>query len=117
MPSLPPRAPDGTGRYLSAGLRQWYFPSRRQRDEGSNPMLRPILLIVALLTVGQVLAAPASAEDSKAPALTYSPWTKVCARPPDQGAKQVCLTGKYGRSEVGTPVVAAALLETEGVAS
>jgi invasion protein IalB len=80
-------------------------------------MRHSIWLIVALLAAARVFAAPASTQDAKAPALIYTPWTKLCAKPADQGAKQVCFTGKYGRLEAGTPVVAAALLETEGVVS
>jgi invasion protein IalB len=46
--------------------------------------------------------------------LVYSPWTKFCGKGPDEGAKQVCFTGKDARTEAGVPIVAAALIEPEG---
>jgi invasion protein IalB len=52
------------------------------------------------------------------PQFVYSPWTKFCGPPPnapkDQNGKLVCFTGKDARTETGTPVVAAALIEMEG---
>jgi len=49
------------------------------------------------------------------PHLIYSPWTKFCDKPPDPNAKQVCFTGRDARLETGAPVIAAALIEPEGV--
>ena len=46
--------------------------------------------------------------------LSYSPWTKFCQRGHDATAKQVCFTGKDGRSESGQPGVAAVIVESEG---
>lgn len=63
-------------------------------------------------------AAPAPAaggqQDQAIPPLIYSNWTKICGKGPEQGAKQICQTGKDGRLESGMPVVAAILMEMEG---
>jgi invasion protein IalB len=72
-------------------------------------------------------AAPAAAQKPGAPAapgdqppqpqlpqLVYSPWAKFCGKGQDPSAKEVCFTGKDGRTEAGQPVVAAALIEPEG---
>jgi invasion protein IalB len=48
------------------------------------------------------------------PQLVYSPWAKFCGKGQDPNAKEVCFTGKDGRTEAGQPVVAAALIEPEG---
>ena len=56
-------------------------------------------------------AAPAPAE---MPPLIYSPWAKFCGKGNEAGAKEVCFTGKDGRTEDGQPVIAAALIEPEG---
>ncbi|MBO0750574.1 MAG: invasion associated locus B family protein [Bradyrhizobiaceae bacterium] len=53
------------------------------------------------------------------PPLVYSPWAKFCGKGPDpnaKDAKEVCFTGKDGRTEGGQPVVAAALIEPTGEA-
>jgi invasion protein IalB len=52
--------------------------------------------------------------------LIFSPWTKFCLKgapgqPPDPNAKEVCFTGKDARVESGQPVVAAVLIEPQGV--
>ena len=54
--------------------------------------------------------------DAQIPPLIYSNWTKICGKGPEQGAKQVCQTGKDGRLESGMPVVAAVVIEMEGEA-
>jgi invasion protein IalB len=62
-------------------------------------------------------AAPGPAADAQAgdqPQLIFSPWTKFCLKGQEQGAKQVCFTGKDGRVESGMPVVAAVLIEPDG---
>jgi invasion protein IalB len=56
-------------------------------------------------------AAPATSEP---PRLVYSQWVKLCGKGPDPNAKELCITGKDGRTEQGQPVVAAALLEPTG---
>lgn len=71
-------------------------------------------------------AAPAQAQpaqqgaanqaDAQMPPLIFSNWTKICGKGPEQGAKQVCQTGKDGRLESGMPVVAAVIIEMEGEA-
>lgn len=48
------------------------------------------------------------------PQLVYSPWAKFCGKGQDPSSKEVCFTGKDGRTEAGQPVVAAALIEPEG---
>jgi invasion protein IalB len=60
------------------------------------------------------------AEQQQQVKLIYSPWTKFClkgepGKPADPNAKQVCFTGKDARVESGQPVVAAVLIEPEGV--
>jgi invasion protein IalB len=47
--------------------------------------------------------------------LIYSPWTKFCLKGKETDAKQVCFTGKDARIESGMPVVAAVIIEPEGV--
>ncbi len=47
--------------------------------------------------------------------LIYSPWTKFCLKGKEANAKQVCFTGKDARIESGMPVVAAVIIEPEGV--
>ena len=52
--------------------------------------------------------------------LIFSPWTKFCLKgapgqPADPNAKEVCFTGKDARVESGQPVVAAVLIEPQGV--
>jgi invasion protein IalB len=55
-----------------------------------------------------------AAPNAQEPQLVFSPWTKFCLKGQEQGAKQVCFTGKDGRVESGMPVVAAVLIEPEG---
>ena len=55
---------------------------------------------------------PPPEQQTEAPQLIYSPWTKVC--PKGQDAKQVCFTGKDGRVESGQTVIAAVLIEPDG---
>ena len=57
-------------------------------------------------------AAPGPAPEM--PQLIYSPWAKFCGKGNEAGAKEVCFTGKDGRTEDGQPVIAAALIEPEG---
>jgi invasion protein IalB len=56
----------------------------------------------------------ADAQGAEQPQLIFSPWTKFCLKGQEQGAKQVCFTGKDGRVESGMPVVAAVLIEPDG---
>jgi invasion protein IalB len=71
-------------------------------------------------------AAPAQAQQGQGgPAdqqvqLIFSPWTKFCLKgqpgqPVDPNAKEVCFTGKDARVESGQPVVAAVLIEPQGM--
>lgn len=66
----------------------------------------------------QQKAAPPPPQEQPAqgaePQLIFSPWTKFCLKGQEQGAKQVCFTGKDGRVESGMPVVAAVLIEPDG---
>lgn len=59
-------------------------------------------------------APAAGQQQEQVPPLIYSNWTKICGKGPEQGAKQICQTGKDGRLESGAPVVAAILMEMEG---
>jgi invasion protein IalB len=63
-------------------------------------------------------AAPAAGAAPEPPKLAYTPWLKVCdkAKDPSGNAKQVCITGREGRTEAGQPIIAAALVEAEGEA-
>ena len=47
------------------------------------------------------------------PQLIFSPWTKFCLKGQEANAKRVCFTGKDGKVESGTPVVAAVVIEPE----
>jgi hypothetical protein len=53
------------------------------------------------------------------PHLVYSPWTKFCSTPGQNGqnanAPKVCFTGRDARTETGVPVAAAALIEPDGI--
>jgi len=62
----------------------------------------------------QAAPQPGAQQDQAMPPLIYSNWTKICGKGPEQGAKQICQTGKDGRLESGMPVVAAILMEMEG---
>ena len=57
---------------------------------------------------------PIDIKSGDLPNLIYSPWTKVCGKRPDTNNKQVCVTGKDGRLENGTPAASVALMEAEG---
>jgi invasion protein IalB len=54
------------------------------------------------------------------PNFVYSPWTKFCGPPPNNGQpappnqKLMCFTGKDARTEQGVPIIAAALVEMDG---
>jgi len=61
----------------------------------------------------------AALPNAQMPNFVYSPWTKFCGPPPNNGQQQanqklMCFTGKDARTEQGVPVVAAALVELEG---
>jgi invasion protein IalB len=58
--------------------------------------------------------------DERGQALTTSslffplPWTKFCQKGKEADAKQVCFTGREGRTELGQPVIAVVVIEPEG---
>jgi len=52
--------------------------------------------------------------EGQQPKITFSPWTKVCQKPPDPDAPKVCFTGRDGRIDQGMPIVAAVLIEADG---
>jgi invasion protein IalB len=60
-------------------------------------------------------AAAAPGASAEPPKLIYSQWTKFCDKGQDPSGKQVCATGREARTEAGQPVVAAVLIEPEGV--
>jgi len=64
-------------------------------------------------------AAQATPPQADVPPLVYSPWTKFCSTPGQNGqdasAPKVCFTGRDARTETGVPVVAAALIEPDGI--
>jgi invasion protein IalB len=64
-------------------------------------------------------AAQAAPPQADMPPLVYSPWTKFCSTPGQNGqdasAPKVCFTGRDARTETGVPVVAAALIEPDGI--
>jgi invasion protein IalB len=60
-------------------------------------------------------AAAAPGATAEPPKLIYSQWTKFCDKGQDPSGKQVCATGREARTEAGQPVVAAVLIEPEGV--
>jgi invasion protein IalB len=47
-------------------------------------------------------------------ALNYSPWTKLCGKENQAGAKEVCLTVKEARLDSGEFIASAALIEPAG---
>jgi len=57
---------------------------------------------------------PQPQQGEQPPQLTFSPWTKVCQKPPDPNAKRVCFIGRDGHVETGMPIVAAVLIEPDG---
>jgi invasion protein IalB len=65
-------------------------------------------------------AAPQAGQPAQPPQqqvqLIYSPWTKICKKPPGDNAKEFCFTGKDARIESGLQVVAAVLVEPQGEA-
>jgi len=58
-------------------------------------------------------AAPAEAPSGEL-SLNYSPWTKLCGKDNQAGAKEVCLTVKEARLETGEFIASAALIEPAG---
>src|SRR5262245_3118746 len=46
--------------------------------------------------------------------VVYSPWTKICGKDQNPGAKEVCLTVKEAHLETGQFLAGAALIEQEG---
>ena len=62
----------------------------------------------------QPAPAPQQQAGGEIPQLIYSPWAKFCNKGQEQGAKEVCFTGRDARTESGVPVVAAALIEPAG---
>jgi len=48
------------------------------------------------------------------PPVVYSPWTKICGKDQEPGAKEVCLTIKEALLETGQFLAGAALIEKEG---
>jgi invasion protein IalB len=68
---------------------------------------------------GQQAQAPQAPQAADLPPLVYSPWTKFCSTPGQNGqdanAPKVCFTGRDARTETGVPVVAAALIEPDGI--
>ncbi len=58
---------------------------------------------------------PAPGGEQQQVQLIYSPWTKFCLKGKEANAKQVCFTGKDARIESGMPVVAAVIIEPEGL--
>jgi invasion protein IalB len=57
---------------------------------------------------------PAQPQQAEPPNLTFAPWTKLCPKGPEAGAKAICLTGRDGTLETGMPVVTVVLIEPEG---
>jgi invasion protein IalB len=88
---------------ISASAQQQQKAAPKAQPKGGAPAANP------------PAAAPAAGPtDQSIPPLIYSNWTKICGKGPEQGAKQICQTGKDGRLESGMPVVAAILMEMEG---
>jgi invasion protein IalB len=72
-------------------------------------------LSVAIISDGAATAAePRPSATAEMQQLVYSPWAKFCGKGHDPNAKEVCFTGKDGRTKAGQPVVAAALIEPAG---
>jgi invasion protein IalB len=58
---------------------------------------------------------PQAGQGNEQVQLIYSPWTKFCLKGKEADAKEVCFTGKDARIESGMPVVAAVIIEPQGV--
>src|SRR5262249_30936986 len=106
------------------GLKQFYFMLQRLRGA-----VRAFPAALAAGTLLPVLIAtfPAAAQQPARPAnpstsddhsvrplqLVYSRWIRFCLNNQDTNAKQACFTGKDGRTETGTPIVAAVLIDPQ----
>ncbi len=78
----------------------------------------------AILSAGIISTAPAAAAEERGraanttaeiPQLIYSPWAKFCGKGSGPDGREVCFTRKDARTKDGQTVVAAALIEHEGV--
>ena len=91
-------------------------PATKPKPDPKKPAPKPPAAQQQPAPVQQQPAAPPPAQ---MPNFVYSPWTKFCGPPPNNGQPQpsqklMCFTGKDARTEQGVPVVAAALVELEG---
>ena len=110
------------GLVATTGLAQQAPPATPSAPRPAAPAARPPAARPPAKPATPAAQAPAAplAQPAAMPAqpsmpqLIYSPWAKFCGKGNDQGAKEVCFTGKDARTEAGQPVVAAALIEPEG---
>jgi invasion protein IalB len=65
---------------------------------------------------GAPKGAPEASQGSALPQIAYSRWVKICQKGPEANSIRVCLTGRDGRAEGGSVLVAAVLIEPEGQA-
>ena len=67
----------------------------------------------------QAAQAPQAPPQAELPPLVYSPWAKICSTPGQNGqdpnTPKICFTARDARTETGLPVVAAALIEPDGI--
>jgi len=89
-------------------------PAKPAAPAPAAPAAKPGAPPPAAAAAPKAGAPGAAPETPQMPQLVYSPWAKFCGKGQDPSAKEVCFTGKDGRTEAGQPVVAAALIEPEG---
>jgi invasion protein IalB len=90
-------------------------PSTTGQSKPAAPAAKPAAPAPAAPKAGTPAPAAAAPQGApELPQLVYSPWAKFCGKGQDPSAKEVCFTGKDGRTEAGQPVVAAALIEPTG---
>jgi invasion protein IalB len=87
-------------------------PAKKKAGAEAQQAPQPVPAAPAAPAEGQP-AAPGGEQQQVQ--LIYSPWTKFCLKGKEANAKQVCFTGKDARIESGMPVVAAVIIEPEGV--
>jgi invasion protein IalB len=62
----------------------------------------------------QQAPAPAQPNTPEIPPITFAPWTKLCVKPQEGAAQQICMIQKEGRFETGILAVGAQVMEAEG---
>ena len=88
-------------------------PAKPQPKKPATAQAAPVQAAPQTQSPVQQTQATAPAQPQQLP-LVYSPWTKICGKDQQPGAKQVCLIIKEARLETGQFVAGAVLVEPEG---